>query len=122
MPIVKMEYKPTIKTVLKTFIFPFIAATLIGILSTGIDNITANIVTASLAVGFECMITIHIYNAFMIPVYGLNSIILYAVAGSVSGITWWEIIRPEFSFIIPLIIGAVLAGLWAYTEKGLINI
>ena len=115
-----MDYVPRTKILLKMFINPFIAGTVIRLISMGPSSFSLRIVTASLFLGFGFVLTITVFDLVMGPLRGVNLIILYAAVGSGLGVEWWAIVRPPWSLIIAASIGGVLSGLWAYTEKGFI--
>jgi hypothetical protein len=108
---------PSIQSLLKKFLFPTIAGVIIGTFSIGIENIF-NVIKSSIAAGADFMFVVVIMGHFLPiprPASRKHLAILYAAAGTSSGITWWACAHPPFSPLILPATGGILALAWIYT-------
>ena len=103
------------KKLVKSFIIPFLASIVFGLLTMGLTKFSLKVITASLAAGVEFMFTVSIFTLFMEPARGATLIILYAVAGFLAGMIWSQIACPPWSVFITGSVGGVLSVLWIYT-------
>jgi hypothetical protein len=103
------------KYLIKLFIIPSIVSMILGFLFLGSENFSFKAVIASIALGFDFIFTISIFDMFMGPARGSALIILYAAAGFIAGMTWSQIACPPWSTLITGGVGCILSLAYIYT-------
>ena len=114
-----MDNLPSWGVLSKTFLIPFFAALVFGVLGMGLSDFSFKTISASFYAGLDFVFVIFIFSFFMEPARGTTLVVLYAVAGISSAITWWQFAKPPWPVFIVAGAGGVLAVLWLYTDKSL---